>query len=249
MLSMFAVFALSAIGAGSAAANDKCHPTHEGVKDTEDINLCINNEEAGSPSEHLAVSFTSSKKAATESKLEVTNGPTIKCKTATNTGQFDKENGALTDNGKSVEISDLVITFKECKVTNSATTEANCVVTEPIEANGGPTKDGIDGILGSPTEVAFSPSEGTIFANIVIKNNGTKVCSVKTGAEGSNVTGKQKCTLPGSETEAVTHEVVCATSGSELKFGATENTAVFELTENVTLSGAELGKEFSLVKS
>jgi hypothetical protein len=119
LLAAFAALAIGAVASGSASA-EEC----KAGEATGDVALCIEKEEVGSVSAHAPVPFTSKKKAGSLSKLEVTNGPTIKCGTAANTGEFDMANGNIVETpGKSVEISDLSITFKECKVTNSKTTE------------------------------------------------------------------------------------------------------------------------------
>jgi hypothetical protein len=226
VLTALGVLVAMAVASASASAA-AC--TSEETKD--DVCLQIEGNEAGAE----VVPFTSAKKAGTVSKLIVTNGPEIECAAATNEGEFDN-----TVDSK-LHISDLKITFSTCTVTNAT---ATCEVKEPIVADGG--GDGIDSEepMKSPKEVTFKPSEGITFATITVKSKPGKTCLFATVAK---VTGEQTATLPGSETEAETHEVVAAASGSNLKYA--EKPATFELAELVKLSGAFAGKKFSLHQS
>jgi hypothetical protein len=259
MLSLLAVFAMSAVASASASANEKC-PPHEGPKPTEEVELCIKGEEAGSPNEHLPVPFVSVKTATTTSKLEVTGGPKLECKKASNKGQFDKENGNIIDNDHSVEVSDLYITFTECKVTNNSKTEEKCAVHSPnsadgtIVVSGGTTgkippelnpDDGLDGrfLTGNPAEITLEPSNSTEPFVVIVIGNKAGTCPFTAGS--FNVTGKQKCKVVTPETQAVIHKLKCATTESELTFG-TSSVAVFEITEDVELQSTEL---WGLIKS
>jgi hypothetical protein len=261
LVSLLAVFAVSAVASASASANDKCHP-HEGEKGNVDFELCIENEEVASPNEHVPIGFTSTKKAATKSKLEVKEGPLLECTAANNEGQFDKKNGNIKDDNTSVEVSDLIIVFTGCKVKNTATTEANCEVASPAKEEirvEGEAKEGIfdqlDGRFLKVNEIEFYPSfngkgnelkdEGEVFVEITIKNVVGKECVFKIAK--AKVTGTQKCTVTAPETEAVEKELVCATTGSKLTFAAKE--AKFELTELVKLKEPFLGKNWSIVSS
>jgi len=175
--------------------------------------------------------FTSKKKAATASKLEVTGGPTIVCQKAANVGQFNAADSNLT-------VSKLVIKFTECEITNTAETKANCEVEEPIS-----TKEITGGFTGSDaTKINFSPAVGTEFATVTIKNKAGKACIFKN--TGSKVTGKQTCNVLSPSTEAVTHELECLPAGSTLEFAGKE--AKFTLTEEVTLNA---GGNWSLQES
>ncbi len=102
--------------------------------------------------------------------------------------------------------------FKSCK----ATKPANCEVSEPITTEVSTALTG-----GPPVEDLFSPKNGTKFTTITL--TGTS-CALK--GEPFEVTGTQKCKLPGGETEAVAHELECTTAGSSLKAGGA--TATFE---------------------
>lgn len=252
LLGLLALFALSAVGSASASA-EECPP--DVLKDGKDVALCIEKVEIGSPSEHEQVTFTSSKKPETLSHLNVENGPKIACKKAENTGEFDTTNGKVKDS--TLEVSDLRITFSECKVTNTAATEADCAVTEPIVVEGG-TGDNLDGFftpVGNPGKLKFEPSEETevepgvfrkVFTRITIKTvAGKPACAFPFTA--ALVVGEQECKVLNPEVEAVTKELECTDAESKLTFAGKK--AEFLLTENVALSGANLGKKWALVAS
>jgi hypothetical protein len=249
MLSLFAIFATSAVASASASAA-RTEPCEKAKGPPQ---LCIEGKEAGSPNTE-EIPFTSKKKAATKSRLTVTGGPIIECAKAANEGQFE-----ATETPKapevSPEISDLIITFSECKVVNNAETEAKCEVGHRNAANefipgviivdggsGFGTGDRLDGPLLNTKEVTFAPSEGTLFTKIAIKSKTGVTCPVLAG--NFNVTGTQTCTLPESEVEKAVHGLVCAATGSKLKFG--ENAATFELEEEVELTTKE---KFSIIES
>jgi hypothetical protein len=244
LLAAVAVFALGAFASASASAVE-CPDVPTGG----DVALCIEGKEQATNA-----TFSSEKKAATESELRVENGPDLRCAKAVNKGEFDT---AETHN---LEVSDLYISFTECKAVNNTTTEANCVVHEPIIASGGTKEsetldDGIDGTFaGEETgKITFAPSELTegkrSFTRVTIKNATGKVCPAGVKVENANVIGEQECELPNSTTEAIEHEINCAFAGSKLKFGATENMAEFKLVETAKLTGANAGKKFSVQKS
>jgi hypothetical protein len=104
-----------------------------------------------------------------------------------------------------------------------------------------PGGDGIDGTVTKTNEVTLKPSTGKVFTTIKTKSKSGHICFLPTE---TNVEGEQIVTLPGSTTEAATHEVVAAASGSKLTaFGLA---ATFVLTEEITLAS---GKVFSLHES
>lgn len=188
-------------------------PAHEG----NNVALCKEGKEVTTGTAALV----SEKEPETASKLEVTEGPTIVCKSATHTGEFNM-------GGASLVAEKVVITFKECSVTNEP--NKHCVVSEPIV-----TKDIKGTFTGAEaTKISFAPETGSEFAKITIKNKSeTEACTFK--AKEAKVTGTQTCGVT-AESNAATHELGCETTGSLLKYGATENAAVFELTELVKLS-------------
>jgi hypothetical protein len=245
------VVGAAASASASAARTETCEKTTGS-----EIQLCIEGKEAGSPNTE-AIPFTSKKKPGPISRLTVTGGPIIECKKAENEGQFEAADSV------SPEISDLIITFSECKIVNSKETEENCEVGHRTEAGvfvlgiivdggrGFGNADRLDGTLPNTGEANFAPSEETevepgvhkaLFTKIALKNKGTKTCPLLLG--NFNVTGSQKCSLPESEVEKETHQVTCLDTGSNLKFG--ENNATFELEEEVTLTTKE---KFSVIKS
>lgn len=237
LLSMLAVFAFSAVASASAsAARTESCDEHAGTKEW---TLCIEEKEVGSPMTESAVPITIKKTATTTSKLEVTGGPIIVCEEANGTGAI--ESATQSEEGKEeivdsspVEISGVVVNFeKNCKVTNNA----NCTVTEPIVANGGPTADGLDGTILNLSEVSFAPSEGTVFATV-------KINGASCPFPGSfNVAGTQNFKIePKLNEESATHKGK-ATTGT-LKFGG--KAAKLELTVDVALGAPEVGKKWSI---
>lgn len=212
MFSLLAVLATSAVASASASAAEACH--NSGGKE---IVLCVDELEIGSPTGQAPVPFTS--QSVGNSTLAVTGLGNIICKKATNTGQFDEKDGNITDSG-AVEVSDLEIKFTECALEGKPA----CKVAN-ITVNGG--GDNLDGVINAAlTEVAFSPSEGTLFTTIKITE-----CGLLNG--NYNVTGKQTCTLPESQSSKIKHTVKCAPAGSELKFG--EKAATFTATEELEI--------------
>jgi hypothetical protein len=95
--------------------------------------------------------------------------------------------------------------FTKCTVTKPA----NCAVKEPIETRG--TTELVGPSPG--VEVEVKPSVGEAFSTLTLEGAS---CALK---EPFNVTGTQSCKLPTAETEAITHEIKCETTGSNLKAG------------------------------
>jgi hypothetical protein len=234
LLSVFAVIAVSAVASASASA--ACSKeTGTGIE------FCLEHEDVNSG----FPKFTSVKEAGTESELKVENGPIIKCTVATNTFSLDAGGSPSIElfEGGPVEVSDLEIVFKTCKVTNTVATEENCEVKEPISVNGG--GDELDGTFNGPpiNKVTIKPSEGNLFVAITIKTKtGRPTCPF---AATGNVTGEQTCNVPNIETENTVHKLECAASGSNLK--AFSKNATFTLKEEVKYT--EPTKNWSIVES
>jgi hypothetical protein len=217
------MFVLS--GAAAASAQAECPDAVNGG----DVALC----KGGIEQEGL-FPFLSVKTPNTSSKLEVHGGPTVVCQEALDKGEFHANNSSL--------LILLLLKFHGgCLVTNTHETKLNCEVQEPIE-----TKEihgAFDG--SSPLLVLFKPLTGTEFATVTIKNKAGKGCIFKN--EGSKVTGEQDCHTVSPETLAVAHLLVCSPSGSNLLFAG--KPALFELTEEVHLSGSFLGQTWGLYLS
>jgi hypothetical protein len=114
-----------------------------------------------------------------------------------------KGSGTIKEGGASAA----KLEFSSCVVSEVA----NCTVSEPIVTT---VTDQL--ILESGTIVdKFSPEPGKPFTEITL-NNGAKACSVKGTYK---VEGSQVCSLSSPETEAASHELSCATSGSSLTLG------------------------------
>src|SRR5262249_8626118 len=85
---------------------------------------------------------------------------------------------------------------------------ANCAVSEPIPTSA-------TGQLESGTSMLFTGTgTGVKFASVTLTGAS---CSLK--AKPFEVTGTQKCSLPGGETEGKKHEIGCETTGSKLEAG------------------------------
>jgi hypothetical protein len=230
MLSLFAMFAMSAVASASASA-EACHSHPIWERTT----MCIENVEVNSPGETpITIPFTSTSGV---SRLVVTGLGTITCQKDKNVGEFDIAADKGSDSAQ-VSVSDLRITFEECELEGAANCEVPNIVVE------GGTGDNLDGTFVSFEQIAFSPSEGTIFTVIKLKNKAGKTCA----AAGSyNVTGKQKCKLINPEAENKTHELDCKATESELEVGGKK--ATFESKDKVTLAQAEdEGDEYSFRK-
>jgi hypothetical protein len=232
LLSLFAVFAVSAVASASASA-EVCGAGEGGG----DVALCIEKEEIASPGHHAKIPVESKIVAGTVATLTVTGGPIIVCKKADDEGEFDrgKDNPSESlelEDSFNPEISDLKITFTECEVSNAKT---KCEVTEPIVAEGG--GDNLDARFkeADNEHVLIKPSQGTVFTKITIKAKAGQEC-VLAITEGE-VTGEQECELPGAAVEKVEHEVKCNTTGSKLKFAG--KVATFSVRENVKLVDTE----------
>jgi hypothetical protein len=162
-----------------------------------------------------SIKFTAKKKLTTTSKLVVAEIGTVVCQAANASGTFDEETtGILTLKMK-------IAFLTSCKLEGHAA----CKVAEPINTTE------IGGTLaiaaGVGTET-FKPETGEEFATVNISG-----CEQEAIIK---VTGSQKCKIPAIETEAVTHELKCATTESSLKDGTKK--AEFEVTEEFEVEGS-----------
>lgn len=110
------------------------------------------------------------------------------------------EEGSINTGGEGTA----TLQFKSC----TAAKPANCTVSEPITTE-------VNTLLIGPepgVENEFKP-KGTSFTTITLTG---AECKLK---EPFPVTGTQKCSLPGGETEAIEHEIACLPAGSSLKAG------------------------------
>jgi hypothetical protein len=167
--------------------------------------------------------------AGTVSTLVVEGGPNIQCKSAPSDFLLD----TTVELTLSLNILALLIEFKECKVVNTAETEANCVVKEPILTNA-------EGTIDLPeNDVVFKPiPPSTVFATITIKSVVGKTCIF--AKENQKVTGEQLCEFPlisekpEVEKDAIVHLLICSEAGSTLLYA--EKSAKFALTDEIFLT-------------
>jgi hypothetical protein len=173
--------------------------------------------------------FLDKLKTGTVSTLNVEGGPNIQCKAAPSSFLLD----TTTELTLSLAVLSLLIEFKECKVINTAETEANCVVKEPIVTNA-------EGTIDLPeNDVVFKPvAPSTVFTTITIKSVAGKTCIF--AKENQKVTGEQLCESPlvaekpEIESNAAAHFLVCTGAGSTLLYA--EKSAKFALEDEVTLT-------------
>lgn len=130
----------------------------------------------------------------------VLKGTPLGIKTEIKCAKVKVEKGAIDVGGVDKGTSELG--FTECKVEKPA----GCSVAEPIKANDRTV------LAETPVQELFEPPTGsTTFAEITLTG-----CVV---AGTFKVEGSQLCELPNAGTESTSHEVVCKTTGSKLKFG------------------------------
>jgi hypothetical protein len=224
LVSMLAVFAVSAVAAGSASAHAYIVCKEAGTeKYTE--HECKTKSETGKWSWAEvagAETFeTTSESGPTlfESKLSGVR-IIIECKKDEDTGIIEKE-------GKSKKE---IITYKECTIAQVVKHKKEILASCKVGTEGTIKTVALKNTLitgkGIGPEVEFEPESGTTFAEIVITG-----CSLESTTK---VTGKQICQLPEATVGKVKHEVVCSPSGGELKFGA--EPASYYGTETVSLS-------------
>jgi hypothetical protein len=238
LVALLAVFALGAAASASASA-EVCGVGESGG----DVALCIAKEEIASPGKHGKMPFGSKIVAGTVVTLTMTGGPTIVCKTANDEGEFDRgTSGVELEDSFNPEGSDVKLIFSQCEVANAKT---KCEVVEPIVIDGG--GDNLDATFkeADNEHVTFRPSTGTLWTRLTIRAKQQQECALAiTEAE---LTGEQECELPEAAVEKVEHEVKCNTTGSKLKFAGKTYSISFR--QLMTLTGANLGKKWSVIKS
>jgi len=119
------------------------------------------------------------------------------------------------------------IDFNGCKMTEGPL--KTCTIKPLIETSG------ITGTFPEETEIKttkFSPSSGTIFAEITFENNEAEKCPATIKGERA-VKGKQTCNNITPGADAKVHLIECTTAGSELTFN--ENKAEFDATFEIEL--------------
>lgn len=149
---------------------------------------------------------------------------TIECKK-------DKFSGTLDEVDKN---SGTVITYEECALTGGFATK--CEVSSTL------TTDNLKGELTSGTRIenTFEP-EGSAFIEIEIKAKSGKTCAI---AATYPIKGSQTCEIDKDNAEAEEgkeeHEIICKTSGSNLKLGP--ESATYEGSATVKPEGGEYWK-------
>lgn len=83
---------------------------------------------------------------------------------------------------------------------------------------------------GGVVETEFKPASGTLFFEIVISGS---LCTIKGHY---TVEGTQTCASPEAEVQKVSHELICTSTGSKLKFG-TQPAAFFSTGTGKVKSG------------
>jgi hypothetical protein len=222
LLSMLAVFAVSAVASATASAEMELCKTKEGA----DFVLCVE-KPAGSGLllVETSVAFVSRKTPGTASALEIPAIPAkITCEKAANTGQFDTP-----EEPRGVQILKLTISFTGCTEAEEGSTI--CTVAEPITTA---AINGVFTLVGGTTTVEFAPTTGTEFSTIRVNSKSGHTCT-SAASSPLKVSGTQTCTAPNIEnTDYITHLLQCAGSGSKLKAAGHE--AVFTLEEEVELA-------------
>jgi hypothetical protein len=134
-------------------------------------------------------------------------GDKVKITCTTNTLKATGEEDGKTSEGK--------IEYSGCTVTETN----KCKVAEPIVAEfTGQTETG-------PAIKFTGDKSGGTFAEVTFENKPGETCALK--GTTTKATGSQTCSFDASiATFAVNHEVLCSTSGSNLKLGG--NTATYE---------------------
>jgi hypothetical protein len=133
--------------------------------------------------------------------------------------------------------SDATVEYKECKVLNEAETDITaCKVSEPIVSK---LKGSLIGHeeheAAEPTELKFSPAEGTEFATLELTSTGTETCA-ESGKY--SITGSQVCRLSDGEEYSAIHDLECTPGGSKLTLGS--STANLLSTEDLKLANGEV---------
>jgi hypothetical protein len=229
LVSLLAVFAVSAVASASASAHQymRCTEKPLGLGPKWDNDVC--NTMTKPPAERRWEIVS----VANGTKVEGTSGEsilkseldfvklTIKCSKDTFSGDLD-------ESGKS---SHTVITYEGCALANPA--GETCEVNATLPTN--ELKDELVTGSGSRLEDKFE-SEGTHFIEIEIKQKSGKTCTPKGTYP---ITGSQTCEVDKTNAEAETlaadHKIICSTTGSKLKLGPEK--ATYEGTATVGLQG------------
>jgi hypothetical protein len=192
-----------------------------------------------------------SKGEPTSAKVEGTDGVSIlKATVATVTSEVECKSGKSTGSIKAgvsgtAGKSKTTITFEECKLlkpTNCKLTASNEKEINTAELQGGLL------LTGARVEDKLAPPESA-FAAISIEGKESSCGIAEVGKPKTfEVSGSQLCEIDKAnaeaETEALTHKIICKTSGGSLKIG--ENKA--EMTSEATVKLVS-GKKWSIKES
>jgi hypothetical protein len=207
ILSLFAVFAISAVTSASASAAPGFWVCREAGTEEYENHLCQKKAAGGKwsflPVEGAEVyKFTGT---GGEWKLEeklLGVRILMVCKKVKSTGELERE-------GKTKNV---VLTFEECslfEVKKHVKTALGACIVPNIQTE--KLKDQLIVGKGIGPEDELEPESGTTFWKLKIEG-----CAL---ASNEALTGKQICQLPEAPVGKVEHEVVCSPSGGELKFG------------------------------
>ncbi|HEY2142656.1 MAG TPA: hypothetical protein VGG98_11435 [Solirubrobacteraceae bacterium] len=222
LAALLAAMAFGTIASASASAAE-CPGTETGK-----VALCIEGKKTVGE-----VPFTA--KANFGAVLTIEGGIAIKCGKVSSKGTF-----LPVASNAAIKVSKLTVEFTSC--TMSA--PANCRVKEPFT---------LEKLSGEATETTFTffPAENqTRFGVLTIINSGG-TCAIG-GADAVTTEGHKTslgpvCTLSKVTEESAEHEANCPGSKSHLEINAAP--AELELPENIALSGAYLGKKWSIQKN
>ena len=210
LLSVLAVFAVAGVASASASAVEFQICKEAGAGHKYESEYQCEQEELGAGNWEW-VGITEAVKAegiSGPSLLSATVGGAklmIECKK-------DSFAGTLESAGKS---SKAVIKYEECAITGSWATK--CEVETTLTT--GELKDALS-VVATRIVDTFEP-EATNFISIVVKKRTGQTCSIETTYP---ITGSQQCEVDKHTAEAESgklgHELICKTTGSNLKLGA-----------------------------
>jgi len=233
LLSVFAVFAVSALASGSASAapTDLCPVAGK-------LAVCIETSENDLVAETGGGTFSSKGEPGDTSLLEVLLGESalhIECEAVSDTGNYQQ-----TILSNAVRSFGIIIIFTVCSVLEPL--GKKCIVKEPIETK--PLVGTVADEEGESIDTVFTPESGTTFTEIELKNNGTETCPL-TIAGTHRVTGEDLCLLLTAKVDTIVHLLECTSEGSRNLLFAEEPTT-FLLIDEERLSGTNTGLPWTL---
>jgi len=234
LLSVFAVFAVSALASGSASAapTDLCPVAGK-------LAVCIETSPNDLVAETGGGTFSTKGEPEDTSLIEVALGESIihiECEVVNDSGSYQQ-----TILANAVRSFGIVILFTVCSVLEPL--GKKCKVNEELIE----TKSLVGTVAdeeGESIDTVFTPETGTTFTEIVLSNNGTETCPATiTGTH--RVTGEDLCLLLTAKVDTVVHLLECTSEGSRALLFSEEPTT-FLLIDEERLSGANTGLPWTL---